>query len=142
MDATHTPGEVKATPIDALLAVLGVVWYFAPQWIAAIGESQRKPSIVGDVIHPVDIRSRVDVVRAFHQFALRPATLAAEWWTHRAVEQQVAQESPALQPAIQTLTDLYEQARYLPDDADFGPDQIGSARQALEECEASLPIVG
>ena len=125
-----------------LLAVLGVVWYFTPQWIAAIGESQRKPSIVGDVIHPADIRSRVDVVRAFHQFALRPATLAAEWWTHRAVEQQVAQESPALQPAIQTLTDLYEQARYLPDDADFGPDQIGSARQALEECEASLPIVG
>ena len=72
----------------------------------------------------------------------RFSALAAEWWTHRAVEQQVAQESPALQPAIQTLTDLYEQARYLPDDADFGPDQIGSARQALEECEASLPIVG
>ena len=120
-----------------LLAVLGLVWYFAPQMMAAMGESQRKASVVGDVIHPADIRSRVDVVRAFHQFALRPATLAAEWWTHRAVEQQVVQETPSLQPAIQALTDLYEQARYLPDDADFGPDQIGSARQALEQCEAS-----
>lgn len=125
-----------------LLAVLGLVWYFTPQLMTALSESQRKASVVCDVIHPADIRSRVDVVRAFHQFALRPATLAAEWWTHRAVEQQIAQDTPALQPAIQTLTDLYEQARYLPDDADFGPDQIGTARQALEQCEASSPIVG
>ncbi len=122
-----------------LLAVLGLVWYFAPQLMAAMGESQRKSSLVVSVIHPADIHSRVDVVRAFHQFALRPATLAAEWWTHRAVEQRVAQETPSLQPAIQKLTDLYEQARYLPDDADFTPDQIGTARQALEQCEANQP---
>ena len=143
--STASRGMTVASGADArsmlgllmLLAMLGLVWYFAPQWMAALGESQRKANVIGDVIHPADIRSRVDVVRAFHQFALRPATLAAEWWTHRAVEQQVAQDTPALQPAIQTLTDLYEQARYLPDDADFGPDQIGSARQALEQCEAS-----
>ena len=125
-----------------LLAVMGLAWYFAPRWIAAMSASPRQANAVGDVIHPADILSRVDVVRAFHQFALRPATMAAEWWTHRAVEQQVAQVTPALQPAIQTLTDLYEQARYLPDDADFTPDQIGTARQALEQCEASQPAVG
>ena len=122
-----------------LLAVLGLVWYFAPQLMAGIGESQRKSSLVVGVIHPADIRSRGDVVRAFHQFALRPATMAAEWWTHRAVEQRVAQETPSLQPAIQKLTDLYEQARYLPDDVDFTPDQIGTARQTLEQCEANQP---
>ncbi len=125
-----------------LLAVLGLAWYFAPKLIAAMSESPRQTSFVGDVIHPADVRSRGDVIRAFHQFALRPTTMAAEWWTHRAVEQQVAQETPALQPAIQTLADLYEQARYLPDDADFGPNQIGTARQALEQCEASSPVVG
>ncbi len=125
-----------------LLAVLGLAWYFAPKLIAAMSESPRQTSLVGDVIHPADVRSRGDVIRAFHQFALRPTTMAAEWWTHRAVEQQVAQETPALQPAIQTLADLYEQARYLPDDADFGPNQIGTARQALEQCEASSPVVG
>ena len=92
--------------------------------------------IVGE-IHPADIRSRSDVVRAFHQYALRPATPAPTWWTHREVERQVAQTTPTLRPAIRTLTDLYEQARYLPDDADLTPDQIGTARRALEQCAAA-----
>ena len=119
-----------------LLAVLGLVWYFAPQLLAAINNSRLAGSPVGGEIHPADIRSRSDVVRAFHQYALRPATPAATWWTHREVARQVAQATPALQPAIQTLTDLYEQARYLPDDVDFTSDQIGTARRALEQCAA------
>ncbi|MBC8113505.1 MAG: DUF4129 domain-containing protein, partial [Candidatus Saccharimonas sp.] len=120
-----------------LLAALGLVWYFIPQLLAAISQSQRAGSPLGAEIHPADIRTRRDVVRAFHQYALRPATPAPTWWTHREVERQVAATTPALQPTIQTLADLYEQARYLPDDTNFTPDQIGSARHALEQCEAS-----
>ncbi len=120
-----------------LLAALGLVWYFIPRLLAVIGQSQRAGSPLGAEIHPADIRTRRDVVRAFHQFALRPATPAPNWWTHREVERQVAATTPVLQPTIQTLTDLYEQARYLPDDTDFTPDQIGSARRALEQCEAT-----
>ena len=120
-----------------LLAVLGLVWYFVPHLLAAINGSRLAGSPVGGEIHPADIRSRSDVVRAFHQYALRPATPAPTWWTHREVERQVAQTTPALKPAIQTLTDLYEQARYLPDDADFTSDQIGTASRALEQCAAS-----
>ena len=119
-----------------LLAVLGLVWYFVPHLLTAIHESRLVGSPVGGEMRPADIRSRSDVVRAFHHFALRPATPAPTWWTHREVERQVAQATPSLQPAIQTLTDLYEQARYLPGDADFTPDQIGTARRALEQCEA------
>ena len=120
-----------------LLAVLGLVWYFVPYLMAAINDSHRAVSLVGGEIHPADIRSRSDVVRAFHQYALRPATPALTWWTHREVERQVAQTTPSLKPAIQTLANLYEQARYFPDDADFTPDQIGTARRALEQCQAT-----
>lgn len=120
-----------------LLAVLGLVWYFTPQFMAAMGNARRSKPLINEVLCPADIHSRTDVVQAFHQFALKSTTLAAAWWTHRAVEQQVALETPALQPAIQTLTNLYEQARYLPEETEFTPDQIGTARQAWEQCSAN-----
>ena len=129
-------GSRSAVGLLLLLVVLGLVWYFVPQFLSMINASHRAGSLVGGAIHPADIRSRADVVRAFHQYALRPATPAPTWWTHREVERQVAQATPALRPAIRSLTDLYEQARYLPDDADFTPDQLGTARRALEQCEA------
>jgi len=120
-----------------LLAALGLVWYFTPQFMAAMGKVRRSKPLINEVLCPADIHSRADVVQAFHQFALKSTTLAAAWWTHRAVEQQVALETPALQPAIQTLTNLYEQARYLPEETEFTPAQIGTARQAWEQCSAN-----
>ena len=120
-----------------LLAVLGLAWYFVPQLLAAMNGPRLAENPLGGGMRLIDIRTRGDVVRAFHQYALRPATSASTWWTHREVERQVADETPALRPTIQTLADLYEQARYLPDDADFTPDQIGTARRALEQCEAT-----
>ena len=137
--ATDAPGAGSRSAVGLLmlLAVLGAVWYFVPHLVAAINGSQRAVSGIVGEIHPADIRSRSDVVRAFHQYALRPATPAPTWWTHREVERQVAQTTPTLRPAIRTLTDLYEQARYLPDDADLTPDQIGTARRALEQCAAA-----
>ena len=130
-------GSRSTVGLLMLLAVLGLVWYFVPHLLAAINDSRLAGSPVGGAIHPADIRSRSDVVRAFHQYALRPATRASTWWTHREVERQVAESTPTLRPAIQTLTDLYEQARYLPDNANFTPDQIGTARRALEQCQAA-----
>lgn len=142
--AADSPGASTRSTVGLLilLAVLGLVWYFVPHLLAAINESRLVGSPVGGELHPADIRSRSDVVRAFHQYALRPATPVLTWWTHRKVERQVAEATPALQPAIQTLTDLYEQARYLPDDADFTPDQIGTARRALERCRATSHCEG
>jgi hypothetical protein len=135
MTIPQGPDSRSTFGLLALLAVLGLAWYFTPQLIVAFKQTPQRETVLSDVIHPADIRSRFDVVRAFHQFALRRASLTAEWWTHRAVEQHVVQESPSLQPVIHTLTDLYEQARYLPEDAQFGPDQIESARRALAQCE-------
>jgi hypothetical protein len=121
-----------------LLAALGAVWFFAPGLLSAFDKARRAAeSTACVVLRSSDIRSRSDVVVAFHQFALRPAMSAQSWWTHRRVERQIADAAPSLQPSIQTLTDLYEQARYLPDDAEFTPDQIGTARSALATCETA-----
>lgn len=130
-------GSRSTVGLLMLLAGLGLAWYFVPHLLAAMNGPRLAESSLGGGMPHIDIRTRGDVIRAFHQYALRPATPAPTWWTHREVERQVADETPALQPAIQTLADLYEQARYLPDDANFTSDQIGTARRALEQCESS-----
>jgi hypothetical protein len=62
----------------------------------------------------------------------------ADWWTHRQVAQQVATSTPSLEPAIQQLAEIYEQARYLPEETVLTAAQIGTARRALEQCQTSL----
>ena len=116
-----------------LLVVLGLAWYFLPRMLSSI-QKKSHPVLgrVGGAIPPDDIRTRSDVVRAFHRYALQSDMSVPTWWTHREVERQVAEATPTLQPSIQSLANLYEQARYLPDDADFTPDQIGIARRDLE----------
>ena len=82
-------------------------------------------------IRPHEIRSRADVVRAFHEFAMYSAKSVQSWWTHRAVEQSFATSTADQQRAAATLTDAYEQARYLPDDQEFSSDQLQQTRSAL-----------
>lgn len=121
-------------PLLLLLAALGFVWYFLPRVVTAVKESKllRRSNSVGEVTSSADIRTREDVVRAFHQYALQSDMSVPTWWTHREVERQVADTTPDLKPSIQVLADLYELARYLPDEAELTPDQIGSARRELE----------
>lgn len=121
-------------PLLMLLAALGLVWYFLPRVVTAVKDSQllRRSSSVGEVTTSSDIRTREDVVRAFHQYALQSAMSVPTWWTHREVERQVADTTPALKPSIQVLADLYELARYLPGEAELTADQIGSVRRELE----------
>ncbi|MBC7968439.1 MAG: DUF4129 domain-containing protein [Fuerstia sp.] len=88
----------------------------------------------GRVRQPSDIRSREDVITAFHELALNPAKLVESWWTHRAAATKLAAESPQQGHAVQTLAEIYEQARYLPDYVELPADKIQSARTALAEC--------
>ena len=126
-------GSQSTGPLLMLLVVLGLAWYFLPRMLSSI-QKKSHPVLgrVGGAIPPDDIRTRSDVVRAFHRYALQSDMSVPTWWTHREVERQVAEATPTLQPSIQSLANLYEQARYLPDDADFTPDQIGIARRDLE----------
>ena len=81
-----------------------------------------------------EIRSRADIIAAFHDLALSPRQAVESWWTHQAAAQKLAEESPQSKSAVNTLAEIYEQARYLPDDVELPADKIQSARTALAEC--------
>ncbi len=83
---------------------------------------------------PSEIRSREDVIAAFHELALNPKKLVESWWTHRAAATRLAAESPQQGNAVRTLAEIYEQARYLPDDVELPADRIQSARTAFAAC--------
>lgn len=77
------------------------------------------------------IRCKADVIRAFHQFALKPPHETQNWWTHSRVVDSIIQQYPAQTTRIQLLSALYEQARYLPDDTEFTDAQIQEAAEAV-----------
>ena len=124
-----------------LLAVLGLVWYFLPRVVTAAKESPllRRSNSASEWTSSADIRTREDVVRAFHQFALQSTMPVSDWWTHREVERQVADSAPALKPSIKVLADLYELARYLPGEVELTPDQVSLARRELENVSKTNP---
>ncbi|MFO0427044.1 MAG: DUF4129 domain-containing protein [Planctomyces sp.] len=83
----------------------------------------------------VRVRSREDIVRIFHQLARARIRNAQSWWTHTEVRRRITQGTPERTVAFQTLTELYEQARYLPPDAPFSEEQLSAAGRAIEQCE-------
>jgi len=86
-------------------------------------------------ITEVDVQSKADVVRAFHRMALQPTRATEHWWTHQMVARDIRDASPGKDEQVRILTRLYEQARYLPQDVDFTPEQIREAQSALKCCE-------
>lgn len=81
------------------------------------------------------VRTKADVVRAFHSMALKPVRKTQNWWTHQMVKQHITTQTPEKTYQVGVLTELYEHARYLPDEQDFTPEQIQEARRALQQCE-------
>ena len=81
------------------------------------------------------IETKADLVRAFHAMALKPTRNTEEWWTHSKVVTELVQDAPEQTESATVLADLYEQARYLPDDHEFSESQIREARKAIRQCE-------
>ena len=81
------------------------------------------------------IRTKADVIDAFHAMALKPHLATEDWWTHHKVASDIAEQSPEQTYQIRVLSELYEQARYLPDDTEFTDAQIQEARRAIQQCE-------
>jgi hypothetical protein len=90
--------------------------------------------LAGAPIRPAEIQNREDVVRAFHQFAMRSTRSVQSWWTHRTVQRALTSATPEKQAAVETLANAYEQARYMPQDQELSADQIQSARNAFQQC--------
>ncbi|MDA1232456.1 MAG: hypothetical protein O2856_16910, partial [Planctomycetota bacterium] len=117
-----------------LLGLAAVVAYFMRRPLLKLVANATGIAGPNRVQQPGEIRSRADVIAAFHELALNPKQLVESWWTHRAAAQKLAAESPQSKAAVDTLAEVYEQARYLPDDIELPPDSIQSARTAFAAC--------
>lgn len=80
------------------------------------------------------IRTRADVIRAFHRMVSRTSQPVASWWTHRYVARRLTEATPQLAAAMADLSSVYEQARYMPPEAELSPEQISRVCGALREC--------
>ena len=142
------PGDGSPVSADSPLAMVSflLVGLGLLGLVAVLAVLMRRPllNLVSDatgitgpkrVFKTREIRSREDVIAAFHELALSPQRLVESWWTHRAAAQKLAAELPQQGQAVQTLVEIYEQARYLPDDIELPADKIQSVRTALAECQ-------
>lgn len=118
----------------ALIGVGGLVAYLMRKPLMKLVTDATGGARVQPVLKPSEIQTRSDVIAAFHDLALSPRQAVESWWTHRAAAQSLAAESPKSRHAVDTLAEIYEQARYLPDDVELPADKIQSARTALAEC--------
>jgi len=100
-------------------------------------ESETDLAIRAAARMPKTIRNRQDIVTAFHVIAARAPEVAATWWTHRRAALALAEADPKSQAAVETLTALYEQARYLPRDAAMTAEQLTEASQAVQRIRRS-----
>ncbi len=129
-------GEFDFTPVLVLAGVLAAlaIAFFGLRHFKFGGNAAAELQFAGPPLKPDDINSRADVVRAFHEFALRSAQSVQSWWTHRTVQQAILEKAPEYRAAVETLTNTYEQARYLPVEQELSPEQLESARSALQHC--------
>lgn len=82
-----------------------------------------------------EIRTRDDVVRAFHAMTKKRFQSAQTWWTNRYVAEKFEHSLPEYTTPIRTLSSIYEQARYFPLDHQLSSDQIEDAKLALKQCK-------
>lgn len=98
-------------------------------------EQERREILEAQLAPKIDeIRTRDDVVRAFHAIAKRRLQSAQAWWTCGVVTSRFEDSLPELTGPIRTLSVLYEQARYFPVTHQLSIDQIEDAKVALKQC--------
>ncbi|MDG1893934.1 MAG: DUF4129 domain-containing protein [Fuerstiella sp.] len=138
--STSAPAEIdnavsqNAFALLALAILAGVVALFA--WKSGLLATPYREPVRGVPMRAADIQTKEDVVNAFHKMALQPSWQVQHWWTHRRVAARMYRDRPEHVHAVEVLTELYEQARYLPQETAFSQDQMQSARQALKQCES------
>jgi hypothetical protein len=123
-------GSFPVVPVLLILGIAGVVF-----WMMRHSEQARQLAAVGSTNHPampVNVTSREEIVQAFHAITSRTPQVASDSWTHRKAAAAMIEAKPANEFDVETLADVYEEARYQPEDAHFTDDQIVKARRAVE----------
>ncbi len=136
-EAFWLPNPFNAQVLEGLivLAIAGAITFFAFRYRFR-SEQVRRELLEAQLAPRIDeIRSRDDVVRAFHALAKQRFKSAQAWWTYGYVTEQFQLALPEHSTPIRTLSSLYEQARYFPTEHQLTTDQIEAAKFALKQCE-------
>lgn len=94
----------------------------------------------GNAVHstaPATLKNRQDIVQAFHDLAARCPISIADWWTHDRAATALAVTRPERTDDVRRLAQLYEQARYLPDESSLSEEQLAAAKAAWLRCRKS-----
>lgn len=110
--------------------VLLVVWFSRQRMAERSDSSAAQAEWVRTVIAQ-GLKTRADVIRAFHQL-VKQSRSVSDWWTHRSIVKHFSTHTPQLAPAISELAMVYEQARYFPEDVELSPQQLAQVRTLLE----------
>ncbi len=132
-ESLSAPGSL--TQLLILLAGAGVMLaiYLVSSRRQSQAESRRRQRAL-KAIKPDRIRTREDVIQAFHWLTHCQSPDAAEWWNHLEAGESLAQQSPARQESVRQLIHIYELARYQPEDVEFEPAHVQQARTAVAGC--------
>lgn len=119
-----------------VLGVLGVVLWRAGSWFERVRAARASAWKLGPwPVRPEDVATRGELVRAFEYLAL--LRLGREARTHhhldlaRQLGQQPTLDQNRCRDAAQDLAQLYEQARYTPDDERLAEEDLHRARREL-----------
>jgi hypothetical protein len=92
-------------------------------------------------VNPAAVATREEVVRAFEYLSLLRLGRAARTWNHRTIARQLARPSAErlagqdralpIEPGVQVLADVYEQARYAPSTEELSPGALAAVRTEL-----------
>ena len=117
------------------IAIVGLATLFAMRYQVQTAQERRETIRSQLVARIEEIRTREDLVRAFHALAHQRLKAAQSWWTNGQVTQQFEIALPEHKTTVQTLSRLYDQARYYPNEYQFTDQQIDEAKLALKQCK-------
>jgi hypothetical protein len=80
---------------------------------------------------PTQLTTKREVIDAFHTLSGMTEAREHAWWTHRRAESALAKAAPQARSAVAALTQVYEQARYLPAGEPLNADQLRVAGDAV-----------
>ena len=131
-DQTLSLYDGYAAQFFLLLSALGgasLALLFAARRKNLIQLEQRRRTLAA--VKPELIRTGADVIHAFHWLTHCQLPDAADWWNHLKAEESLTSLTPERHQSLETLTQLYEAARYQPSGAGLNASQIQQARTAL-----------
>jgi hypothetical protein len=133
-------GAPSAFWLLALVLVVALFGFFIVwvRWQGPVTQAKVAMPYGGSdlLVSTTSIRTRADVVRAFHQLAFRIAHPIESWWTPHRVASRVDSRSPDVRSALHVAVDVYEQSRYLPDNEELTEEQLVHVREAIHTLDA------